>query len=75
MECMLFMKKLAAEQLDKKQGEKYDIIVSWLRTRLSFEIMRSVHLCVRGSRVPFKKRDETDMLEDQRLDIYGEGIV
>ena len=49
--------------------------VSWIRTRVSFEVMRSVHLCVRGSRVPFKKRDETDMLEDFRLNVHAVGIV
>ena len=30
----------------------------WIRTRLSFEILKSVHLCTRGSRSPFRAKDE-----------------
>ena len=36
--------------------------ISWLRTRISFEILRSVHTCVRGSRTPFHKN--ADFLDD-----------
>jgi len=34
----------------------------WLRTRISFEILRSVHTCVRGSRTPF--HENVDFLDD-----------
>lgn len=68
VESALFLKTLA-EFLATKNGESYAIVVAWLRTRLSFEILRSVHLSVRGSRVPFKKRDEGEMLEDFRLNV------
>ena len=35
-------------------------VISWLRTRLSFEILRSVNMCVRGSRIirPFKNAND-----------------
>ena len=70
VESSLFLRTLA-EQLAIKNGESYATVIAWLRTRLSFEILRSVHWCVRGSRVPFKKRDEGDMLEDFRLNVYA----
>ena len=52
-ECQMFLKNLA-EKLSHKNGEPYNIVMSWLRTRISFEILKSVHTCVRGTRVPFK---------------------
>ena len=45
-----------AYQLSVKQNETYAAVITWLRTRLSFEILRSALLCVRGSRTHFKKQ-------------------
>ena len=67
-ECSIFLRKLA-EKLADAQNEQYSIIISWIRTRLSFEILRSVNLCLRGSRVPFKKRSEDEMINDFRLNV------
>ena len=47
-----------AEKLPKKVGEPYAVVIVWLRTRLSFEILRSVHLRVRVSRMPFRNANE-----------------
>ncbi len=58
-ECELFVKTLA-EQLARKNGGNYGIVVAFLRTRLSFGILTSVdsvHMSERGWRVPFKKRN------------------
>ena len=52
-ECQLLLKNLA-EKLLRKDGEPYPIVITWLRARLSFEILRSVHMSVRGSRLPFR---------------------
>ena len=74
VESSLFLRTLA-EQLAIKNGESYATVIAWLRMRVSFEILRSVHTqilrSVRGSRVSFKKRDEGDMLEDFRLNVYA----
>ena len=35
----LFLKNLA-EKLSRKDGEPYAIVITWLRARLSFEILR-----------------------------------
>ena len=51
-----------ADKLSRKNGESYASAISWLRTRISFEILRSVHTCVRGSRTPFHK--DADFLDD-----------
>ena len=53
-DCNCFLKRLA-EKLSEKNEEPYDITITWIRTLLSFGILRSVHTCVRGSRAPFHK--------------------
>jgi len=60
-ECKLFLSNLV-EKRSRKNGESYASAISWLRTRISFEILRSVHTCVRGSRIPFHKN--ADFLDD-----------
>ena len=50
-DCNCFLKRLA-EKLSEKNEESYDITITWIRTLLSFEILSSVHTCVRGSRTP-----------------------
>ena len=75
-ECDLFLKKLA-NGLSKKQDESYSSVMTWLRTKLSFEILKSVHICVRGSRAPFKKptNEETiDPVEDCALNVFNAGL-
>jgi len=39
-----------AELLADKKGEEYATTISWLRTKVSFVILRSALLCLRGSR-------------------------
>ena len=51
-ECKMFMKHLA-EKLAEKDVEGYPIVISWLRTRISFEILKVVNTSIRGSRQPF----------------------
>ena len=51
-ECSAFVKQLCCE-LSNKQNESYGTVINWLRTKLSFEILKSTLLCVRGSRRPW----------------------
>ena len=51
-ECAKFHKLLAAK-LVQKNGKSYSTVMQWLRTRLSFSILRPALLCLRGTRVPF----------------------
>jgi len=67
----IVLEKKLAEKLSRKDGESYAI--TWLRIRFSFEILRSVHISVRGSRVPF--RSANNFLEDLRLNINAAGVL
>ena len=49
-ECKTFMKQPLAEKLAEKDGEVYPFVISWLRTRISFQILKSVNTSIRGSR-------------------------
>ena len=64
-ECSRFVSELA-NKLSIKQNEEYAVVISWLCVRLSLKILRSVILCVRGSRTPFRVGDE-QMGDDMRL--------
>ena len=75
-ECDLFLKKLA-NSLSKKQDESYSSIMTWLRTKLSFEILKSVHVWIRGSRVSFKKsknEEARNPVEDCALNVFNAGL-
>lgn len=63
-ECRKFISHLS-NKLAEKTNDSYASVCTWIRTRLSMEIMRSAILCVRGSRVPFRKR--IDNLDDFTL--------
>ena len=59
-ECQLFLKHLA-DKIAQKDTEPYHIIITWLRTQVSFELLRSVHACVRGSLAPFRSKLEQSL--------------
>ena len=46
-ECQRFLKHLA-DKIAQKDTEPYSTVIAWLRTQISFELLRSVHACVRG---------------------------
>ena len=48
-ECSMFHKDVA-ERLAIKTGERYEKIISTIRCKLSFLILKSALMCVRGSR-------------------------
>ena len=48
-ECSIFHKALA-EKISRKQGERYEEIMRYLRVKLSFLALKSTLLCLRGSR-------------------------
>ena len=55
------------EKLSKKDGEPYAVVITWLRTSLSFESLRSVYLSIRGSIMPFCNANE--VLDDFGLNV------
>ena len=62
-DCNCFLKRLA-EKLSEKNEEPYHITITWIRTLLSFGILRLVHTCVRGSRTPLHKIPQGDFIDD-----------
>ena len=56
-ECQRFLKQFT-DKIAQKDSEPYHIVITWLRTQISFELSRSVHACVRGSRTPFRSNIE-----------------
>ena len=48
-ECSMFHKHMA-EKIAKKFNESYEKVVTVIRCKLSFIILRSALLCIRGSR-------------------------
>jgi hypothetical protein len=53
-ECSAFFKQLAS-LIAEKRGQSHATVSSWLRTKLSFALLRSALLCVRGTRNRFYK--------------------
>ena len=72
-EGTLFLKKLA-EKLSFKTDESYASAMTWLRTKISFSIIKSVNMCVRGSRRPFKRPHHEEEIGDFRLTTSDAGI-
>ena len=48
-ECQVFLKRLA-ERLASKWDKPYGQTISWIRTRVSFAVLRATNLCIRGTR-------------------------
>ena len=55
--CQCFLKHLA-DKIAQKDTEPYNTVIPWLRKQITFELLRSVHACVRGSRTPFHSKIE-----------------
>ena len=53
--CNCFLQRLA-EKLSEKNEEPYYITITWIRTLLSFETLRSVHTWVKGSWTPLSTK-------------------
>ena len=54
VECAVFHKNLA-DKISNKTGEEYSKILNFIRCKLSYLILRSALLCLRGSRCPSNK--------------------
>ena len=68
-----FIRVLAAKT-SEKNGQPYPIVSSSMRTMLSFEILNAALLCVRGSRIVFKKHNFVAYGLDFKLNAYEANI-
>ena len=62
-----------AGKLSLNNGESYASAISWLQTCISFEILRSLHTCLRGFRTPF--HNNADFLDDFSVNARNEDIL
>ena len=58
-EASIFVKRLA-ERLSLKWNQNYSAILFWIRTRLTFAILRATILCLRGSRTKWRSINVID---------------
>ena len=58
-ECVRYHSRLA-ELIANKKGESYSSAISWIRAKVSFAIVRSAILCLRGSRSRRRQLDFVD---------------
>ena len=58
-EASRFIKHLS-ERLSYKWERNYSTVVSWVRTRITFAIIRASVLCLRGSRTKWRSMEMAD---------------
>ena len=61
-EATIFFKLVAAE-LAAKRNERYSCVMSWLRCRIGFSLLRSAIQSIRGSRSVFASVDAVTSFE------------
>ena len=61
-----------ADRIAQKDAEPYHIVITWIRTLISFELLRSVHTCVRGSRTLFRSKTEQSL--DRKINVASVDI-
>ena len=64
-ECLRYHSRLA-ELLSAKKQESYATTISWVRAKVSFAILRSALLCLRGSRTPLSSAKSSRFEEARR---------
>ena len=60
-ECQMFHSRLA-ELIATKKAEEYSKTMNWLRVKISFSLIRSALVCLRGSRC-LRRRPYSDLNE------------
>ena len=70
-ECHTFYRQLA-NKIATKTNDKYEKVLTWIRCRLSFIVVKVALLCLRGSRTVSKKA--IDVVEDFTLACSEAGI-
>ena len=63
MECGNFYNRVA-EKIAEKRDIASSVAKSWIRTKISFSLLRTTHLCIRGTR---RKLYEVEKLRDTNI--------
>ena len=64
-ECSMFHKHIA-ERIATKSGDRYVSVLTWMRCKLSFLVLRGALLCILGSR-SHKNVQQTNIVDDFQL--------
>ena len=51
-ECKIFYARLT-EMISYKRGTSYSVIAAWVRRKIMFSLIKSIGMCLRGSRSVF----------------------
>ena len=65
-ESQMFFKRLS-ESLSDSRCQQLSVTVTWIRRKVIFALMKSVILCLRGSRTPWVKDNLTDSLSNSSV--------
>ena len=65
-ECGQFYSKLA-EQIAEKGKQPYNIISSWIIRKIIFSLLRSIGLCLRGSRSIRENKNIVKLIENNAV--------
>ena len=52
-ECKKFYSRLA-EMISKKRKNNYNVTITWIRRKIAFSLIKSIGICIRGSRSVFQ---------------------
>ena len=60
-EAKKFFKRLA-EMISEKKKTTYSDTITWFNRKLNFSLIKSLHICIRGSRSPLDKTYDFSVL-------------
>ena len=66
-ECSTFMKAVVSALVDKHPDLKYSVVMSQLRCKLSFCLLRWIITCLRGCRFSYRRRHVHSFANECRL--------
>ena len=64
-ECKYFCSRLS-EMIPEKRKQDYSAITTWIRRKISFSLIKSMGMCIRGSRSLFCPNLEASILCDSK---------
>ena len=62
-----------ADKLADARGQPRSLVVAWMRCRISFSLLRSAILCLRGTRI--KRHKLKDLQDTDFLNVVAEGRI
>ena len=70
-ECSKFYSRLS-KMIAEKRDQSYSVIASWIRRKISFSLIRSIGMCIRGSR---SVTSSNDLLKSTANDVVASEAI